>query len=484
MSQPTIKISTVLNSKLNSNGGTMTGALTYNTTTGNNPILISSSLTTANNAIQFINNDNKTAYIGLGATSMSGGGYYCSNLYFESTAAYGGMIFNTGGNVGTNVPRMIILANGKVGLGTTNPISSFHIYEATGTDNTATYGTITLQHGNSGGVSSILFTSTVNYNSDFGYIKFIDNVGSTSSYTGYNYFGATNTEVAALIIGCENDNTTVSGPDSVIINPAGNIVLAPKNNVTYITGNVGIGTTNPGNSIDVRGGNINTSGSFINNYSTTSNIHISYFNPAPYNNGSTSANQTTSYIQLCTSTTAGFAVTAPYLTVKCSDIANAYGTIVTLSSQGVYWSGYNLGTNIVLDSSFATNGSGNNGGTITFQVGTYVSTLNRNGFYVNGTFISSSDKRLKTNIETLKEPLNTIKKLRGVSFNWIEKNNKSMGLIAQEVEEVLPFLILNNIDGFKGISYNSLIGLLIEGIKEQQEQINKLIIEVENLKNK
>uniref|UniRef100_A0A6C0CEJ9 Peptidase S74 domain-containing protein n=1 Tax=viral metagenome TaxID=1070528 RepID=A0A6C0CEJ9_9ZZZZ len=121
MSQSTIKISTVLNSKLSSNGGTMTGALTYNTTTGNNPILISSSLTTANNAIQFINNDNKTAYIGLGATSMSGGGYYCSNLYFESTAAYGGMIFNTGGNVGTNVPRMIITSNGNIGIGITNP---------------------------------------------------------------------------------------------------------------------------------------------------------------------------------------------------------------------------------------------------------------------------------------------------------------------------------------------------------------------------
>uniref|UniRef100_A0A6C0CEK9 Uncharacterized protein n=1 Tax=viral metagenome TaxID=1070528 RepID=A0A6C0CEK9_9ZZZZ len=289
------KLSTI-NSKLNSNGGTMTGTLTHSTTTGNNPILISSSLTTANNAIQFINNDNKTAYIGLGATSMSGGGYYCSNLFFESTATYGGMIFNTGGNNGSNVPRMIILANGKVGLGTTNPISSFHIYEATGTDNTATYGTITLQHGNSGGVSSILFPSTVNYGSDFGYIKFIDNVSSTSSYTGYNYFGATNTEAAALIIGCENDNTTVSGPDSVIINPAGNIVLAPKNSVTYITGNVGIGITNPGNTLYVNGTTTHNGATTVNGTLVVNgNIQVTglVYNPNPNYTGTMTYNATT-----------------------------------------------------------------------------------------------------------------------------------------------------------------------------------------------
>ena len=342
MSQHTIKLSTI-NSKLSSNGGTITGTLTYSTTTGNNPILISSSLPSANNAIQFINSDNKNAYIGLGATAMSGGGYYCSNLYFESTAAYGGMIFNTGGNVGSSVPRMIISANGKVGLGTTNPISSFHIYEATGTDNTATYGTITLQHGNSGGVSSILFPSTVNYSSDYGYIKFIENVGSTSSYTGYNYFGATNGEVAALIIGCENDNTTASGPDSVIINPAGSVVLAPKNNVTYIIGNVGIGNTNPGgNTLYVNGTTTNNGTTTINGTTTVNgtlvvngNIQVTglVYNPNPNYTGTMIYNASTYY-----GNAFYLNMTSMLLNNQNNDNINIY-KLVIYDNNGNYWYG-------------------------------------------------------------------------------------------------------------------------------------------------
>ena len=107
---------------------------------------------------------------------------------------------------------------------------------------------------------------------------------------------------------------------------------------------------------------------------------VTYFYPTPYNNGATPTNQTTSIINLCTSTTAAFAVTAPYLSVKCSDIANAYGTIVTLQSQGGYWSGSNLFNSIILDSSYATNGPGD-GATMFFNAGSKTRcTINRNGF--------------------------------------------------------------------------------------------------------
>ena len=141
--------------------------------------------------------------------------------------------------------RLTILSNGNIGIGTNNPTSRLHIFETTGTDATTSTGSLIIQHANSGGVSSITFPSTVaSANGDYAYIKYIENVSSTSSFTQFNYFNATSNQTGALIIGCEND-ASIAGPDSVIINPAGNIALVPRNNITYITGRIGIGITNP-----------------------------------------------------------------------------------------------------------------------------------------------------------------------------------------------------------------------------------------------
>ena len=133
----------------------------------------------------------------------------------------------------------------NIGIGTDNTSARLHIYEPTGTDATATTGSLIIQHGNAGGVSSIIFPSKANSGGDYAFIKCIDNVNSTS-FSNYNYFGSVGgTERLALVLGCENDSAGTSGPDSIILNPAGNIALVPKNNITYISGNVGIGTTNP-----------------------------------------------------------------------------------------------------------------------------------------------------------------------------------------------------------------------------------------------
>jgi hypothetical protein len=61
--------------------------------------------------------------------------------------------------------------------------------------------------------------------------------------------------------------------------------------------------------------------------------------------------------------------------------------------------------------------------------------------------------------------------MRGVSFQWKDNKNKSIGVIAQEVEKVLPEIVNTNENGTKSISYDSIIGLLIEAIKEQQGSI-------------
>lgn len=85
---------------------------------------------------------------------------------------------------------------------------------------------------------------------------------------------------------------------------------------------------------------------------------------------------------------------------------------------------------------------------------------------IEGTMYETSDINLKENIININSPLDIIKKLRGVEFDWIKSGNHSMGLIAQELENILPFLVHENKDGIKTIQYTALIGLLIEALKE------------------
>jgi len=87
-------------------------------------------------------------------------------------------------------------------------------------------------------------------------------------------------------------------------------------------------------------------------------------------------------------------------------------------------------------------------------------------------FNSTSDAKLKTNVQAIPNPLDKIVRIDGVSFNWIENNKPSMGVIADNIEEVLPELVSDTDP--KTVNYNGLIGLLIEVVKDQQTQINSL----------
>ena len=94
-----------------------------------------------------------------------------------------------------------------------------------------------------------------------------------------------------------------------------------------------------------------------------------------------------------------------------------------------------------------------------------------------------SDERLKDNIQTIENGLETVKQLRGVSFtrNDIDDSDENIGVIAQEVEKVLPQVVLTHDDGIKSVSYGNMAGLFIEAIKEQQELIEKLTARIEEL---
>jgi len=98
--------------------------------------------------------------------------------------------------------------------------------------------------------------------------------------------------------------------------------------------------------------------------------------------------------------------------------------------------------------------------------------MNVSGIVTATDFDSLSDVNLKTNVVVIENPLDKVVQLRGVNFDWKADNRPSMGVIAQEVEEILPQLVHGH--ETKTVNYNGLIGLLIECVKKQQEEINEL----------
>jgi hypothetical protein len=96
---------------------------------------------------------------------------------------------------------------------------------------------------------------------------------------------------------------------------------------------------------------------------------------------------------------------------------------------------------------------------------------------IDGKLVFPSDERLKKDIVPIKSPLDKIMKLRGVSYTWKEEdkhgNGRYIGLLAQEVEKVLPELVLTDSDGYKSLSYDKLVPVLVEAIKEQQKNISE-----------
>jgi len=123
--------------------------------------------------------------------------------------------------------------------------------------------------------------------------------------------------------------------------------------------------------------------------------------------------------------------------------------------------------------------------------GTALMTMNRTGDVTfAGNVTAYSDERLKENIKTIPNAIDTVKQIRGVTYNWKETGKEGLGVIAQEIEKVpvLKSLVSETAeDGStefkqKNVAYGNMVGLLIEAIKEQQEQIESLKSEINNLK--
>ena len=95
-----------------------------------------------------------------------------------------------------------------------------------------------------------------------------------------------------------------------------------------------------------------------------------------------------------------------------------------------------------------------------------------NNLYANN-LVSTSDIRFKNDIQSIDNPIELLNRLNGVSFKWINTETKSYGLIAQELEKVMPELVSTTNDT-KSVMYIPIIAILIEAIKQQQKEIEEI----------
>jgi uncharacterized protein with beta-barrel porin domain len=94
---------------------------------------------------------------------------------------------------------------------------------------------------------------------------------------------------------------------------------------------------------------------------------------------------------------------------------------------------------------------------------------------VTGTFIETSDERLKENVSTVSNALDIVQSMRGVYYNKTQTpERREIGFIAQEVAQSIGELVEEAEDGYKAVSYGRTVALLVEAVKELSSEVQAL----------
>jgi hypothetical protein len=156
--------------------------------------------------------------------------------------------------------------------------------------------------------------------------------------------------------------------------------------------------------------------------------------------------------------------------------------LVLYDNVGASSTGYTIGINsatMFFTTDTSTSGYAWYAGT------TSIATLSGGGtFTATADIVAYSDRRVKENINTITGALDKVLKLRGVTYNRTDVEDKSekIGFIAQEVQEVIPQVVIEGGNNTLGVAYGNITALHNEAIKEQQLQIKDLKSQVEELK--
>jgi hypothetical protein len=342
------------------------------------------------------------------------------SLYLNGSNAT--TIFSQNAVIGSINNNLILGYQNNVGIGTFSPMANIHLYNPFGSTiiENNSQGEDILRLLSQGGVQQITFNNS-------GYVGIgtiapraqLDVIGTIYTINGStiapSYSFSGNPDTGMYLPGNSTIGFVTNNVEAMRIDNNGNIAIG-INDTTRAYVNINSASTVPLLNLTQTGiGNILQ----INNYNTNNLITIDY-------NGNV-----------------------------------GIGTMTPSCNLDIYGS-MHVSSNIYIDNGayFASN------------------VLINNNLQVNGLFTNPSDSNIKTNINRISGALDKISQISGYTFNMIHNNNKSTGLIAQEVNNILPEVVSKDENGIYGIAYGNMMGLIVESIKELKSEINSIKIKI------
>ena len=410
----------------------------------------------------------------------------------------------------TGNSRMVVLGNGNVGIGTTSPANKLTVNGDIGYTGVIGQGSIYGNTGNSSYANMQLYDPATGYstfnNQSYGY--YLQTGGSTKLTilnNGNVGIGTTSPSAKLSVIG---DINFGGGNNNGIIevSGSGDLIFKYKGSDPALTLDGGAVKTIVHNRLDalniVNINNPSNNESILNirDDDSSSNGHIAFENSSEVTGIVSSG---TDFINFRAGD--GVAITdSPMLTLLPNRIGinttspnsnvalDIDGRVLIKDSTGVadfYLGNYATANHFRFHTNNANTYFDMNCGNIYWRDGAstrytfFPSTANMT---VNGTITQNSDARVKENVVEIGDCISKVQAMKGVYYNRTDFNTetKKVGVIAQDVEAVLPELIIESPeDGLKSVAYSELTAVLINAIKEQQEIIEDLKTRITKLEN-